>query len=198
MNLLRHASIELRRWKHHATRWTLRHRLVYRYPSLSSDPTAIWDYGYHDIDAIELGRNVTVGPHAQVIVYKHNTYSSLEGRLIVGDHALIQSGVRVLASGGEVRIGAYSAIASNSVVVAANHALTPDKTYLYNPMDESRTGVVLGRNVWVGANCVLLPGTLIGDNAVVAAGAVVRDEIPANQLWGGVPAKKIKDIPRTG
>jgi acetyltransferase-like isoleucine patch superfamily enzyme len=55
--------------------------------------------------------------------------------------------------------------------------------------------VSIGRNVWIGANCVILPGTVIGDNAVIAAGAVVRGIVPANELWGGVPARFIKSLP---
>jgi len=49
-------------------------------------------------------------------------------------------------------------------------------------------------NVWIGAGCIVLPGARIGDNAVIAAGSVVRGEVPAGELWGGVPAKYIKTI----
>jgi acetyltransferase-like isoleucine patch superfamily enzyme len=53
----------------------------------------------------------------------------------------------------------------------------------------------LGRNVWVGANCVLLPGTRIGDHSVIAAGSVVNSEVPSGEIWGGVPARRLKAVP---
>ncbi|MDZ4760270.1 MAG: acyltransferase [Alphaproteobacteria bacterium] len=195
MNILRHARTALRNWRGKMVRSILSHRVRYHNSSLNCHDTAIWDYGYRDLDAIQLGKNVTVGAHAQIIVYKHALLSSVEGRLVVGDYTVIQSGVGVLAASGEITIGSYTGIGQNSVLVAANHKIAPGKTYLYNPMDETRTGIHIGDNVWIGANCVLLPGTRIGDNTMVAAGAVVRGDVPANEIWGGVPARKLKNLP---
>ena len=50
--------------------------------------------------------------------------------------------------------------------------------------------VVIGNGVWVGANCVILKGVHIGDGAVVAAGAVVTKDVPAHEVWAGVPARR--------
>lgn len=55
--------------------------------------------------------------------------------------------------------------------------------------------VQIGSGVWIGARAVFTPGSVVGDNAVIAAGAVVVKEIPAGELWGGVPAKRIKALP---
>lgn len=54
--------------------------------------------------------------------------------------------------------------------------------------------VRLGNNVWVGAHATILAGVTVGDNAVVAAGAVVTKDVPANAVVGGVPARIIKMI----
>ena len=54
--------------------------------------------------------------------------------------------------------------------------------------------VVIGDNVWVASNAIILPGTKIGDNSVVAAGSVVTRDVPPNTLVGGVPAKIIKNL----
>lgn len=53
--------------------------------------------------------------------------------------------------------------------------------------------IVLGDGVWIGARTVLAPGVEIGADSVIAAGAVVARKIPPNEVWGGVPAKKIRD-----
>ena len=52
----------------------------------------------------------------------------------------------------------------------------------------------IGRDVWIGANAVILPGITIGDGAVIAAGAVVTKDVPENTVAGGVPARVIKTI----
>lgn len=51
-----------------------------------------------------------------------------------------------------------------------------------------------GKKVWIGANAVILRGVSIGDGAIVVAGAVVKHDIPAHEIWGGIPAKKIKKL----
>ena len=54
--------------------------------------------------------------------------------------------------------------------------------------------VDIGDNVWIGANALVLPGVSIGSNAVIAAGAVVNRDVPANVVAGGLPARILKDI----
>jgi len=54
--------------------------------------------------------------------------------------------------------------------------------------------IVIKRNAWIGANATILPGVTIGENAIVAAGAVVSKDVPANTIVGGIPAKFIKPI----
>jgi acetyltransferase-like isoleucine patch superfamily enzyme len=54
--------------------------------------------------------------------------------------------------------------------------------------------VIIKRNAWIGAAVTILPGVTIGENAVIAAGAVVTKDVPANTIAGGVPAKHIKSL----
>ena len=70
-----------------------------------------------------------------------------------------------------------------------NHGLRPEARSHTYPAP-----IVLGRNVWIGSNATILQGVTIGDNAVVAAGAVVTKDVAANTVVGGVPAKFIKSI----
>lgn len=50
------------------------------------------------------------------------------------------------------------------------------------------------KNVWIGANTTILPGVTVGENAVIASGAVVSKDVPANTIVGGIPAKIIKKV----
>jgi acetyltransferase-like isoleucine patch superfamily enzyme len=177
------------------TGWILAQRVRQRFPTLACHPTAIWDYSYHDLDAIQLGAHVSVGPFVEIVVRKTSPRSSVPGRLSLGEGVFIGAGVNLRAAGGEVTIGSHTALAQHTVVVAANHHVRQGLRYLQATWEEARTGVAVGNNVWVSANCVLLPGCRIGDNAVIAAGSVVRGTVPPGEIWGGVPARKLKDVP---
>ena len=74
-------------------------------------------------------------------------------------------------------------------LITENHPLDPGtrKALICNP-------IVIKRNAWIGAAATILPGVTVGENAVVAAGAVVSKDVLANTVVGGVPAKFIKTI----
>jgi acetyltransferase-like isoleucine patch superfamily enzyme len=74
-------------------------------------------------------------------------------------------------------------------LVTENHPTDPSKrkSLLCQP-------IVIKRNAWIGAGATILPGVTIGENAIVAAGAVVSKNVPSNTIVGGVPAKHLKNI----
>jgi len=74
-------------------------------------------------------------------------------------------------------------------LITENHPLDPAdrRALICKP-------IIIKRNAWIGAGATILPGVTIGENAVVAAGAVVSKDVPANAIVGGVPAKFIKTI----
>lgn len=74
-------------------------------------------------------------------------------------------------------------------LITENHPLAPSdrRALMTKP-------VVIKRNAWIGAGATILPGVTVGENAVVAAGAVVSKDVPANTVVGGIPAKFIKPI----
>lgn len=80
-------------------------------------------------------------------------------------------------------------IGHNVVFATLNHELDPSRRKFMVPAP-----IRLGKNVWVGSSAVLLPGITVGDNAVIAAGAVVTKDVPANAVVAGVPAKVIRMI----
>ena len=190
--MLAHASAVVRCVRTHTVRRILAHRIQARYPTLDSDPTAIWDYGYRDIDAIQLGTGVMVRAFVEIIVHRSNRYTSIEGGLTIGNGSTLATGANIRAAGGVISIGDRTTIGQHSVLVAANHTVKLGLDYFNTPYDESRTGITIGTNVWVAAQCVVLPGVSIGDNSLIAAGSVVTRSVPANEVWAGVPARRVR------
>ena len=90
-----------------------------------------------------------------------------------------------------IEIGDYTMIAPNVVIATAGHPILPElreKIYQYN------MPVKIGRNVWIGAGAVILPGVTIGDNSVIGAGSVVTKDIPANVVAVGNPCRVLRQI----
>ena len=180
--------------KKRAIRYVLSHRIRARHPTLNADPSVVWDYPFDRPDALSIGRGVTVRANCEILVYPTAQFGTHEGRLVLADGAVISTNVNIRAAGGCISVGAGSGIGQNTVLVAASHQVKLGTPVINSPWDNSRSGVTVGANVWIGANCVLLAGSSVGDNSVVAAGSVVRGEVPAGELWGGVPARMIKRI----
>ena len=80
-------------------------------------------------------------------------------------------------------------IAPKVSLLSEGHSLSPVDRQLLVPRP-----ILIKKNGWIGAGATILPGVTIGENAVVAAGAVVSKDVPANTVVGGVPAKIIKTI----
>jgi acetyltransferase-like isoleucine patch superfamily enzyme len=144
----------------------------------SSDPAEIRDLLSHitgsTIDEsvavftplyINYGKNTKIGKN--VFINFDCVFLDLGG-ITIDDNALIAPKVSLLSEG---------------------HPLSPNDrgSLLPGPIH-------IKQNAWIGAGATILPGVTIGENAVVAAGAVVSKDVPANTVVGGVPAKTIKTI----
>ena len=167
-------------------------RVGRRNPGLRANYPVIWDYD--DLSQIEIGSEVDIGAFSELAVRAKSSLSSTPGRLVIGDRTQIGSGCNIRACGGTISIGRNCLIAQHVSLVAANHEYRAGAVYRDLPWDAARHGVTMGDNVWLGAGVTVLPGARIGDNAIVAAGAVVIENIPANEIWGRIPAEKLKAI----
>ena len=90
-----------------------------------------------------------------------------------------------------IYVGDYTMFGPNVTVATAGHPLNPElrsKAYQYN------MPVHIGRNCWIGAGAVVLPGVTIGDNTVIGAGSVVTKDIPSNVVAVGNPCKVLREI----
>ena len=115
-------------------------------------------------------------------------YTDYGKNIKLGKGVFINEGCCFQDQGG-IEIGDNALIGQQVVIATLNHDLAPDKRANMIPAP-----VKIGNNVWIGAHATILAGVTIGDNAVVAAGAVVTKDVPANSVVGGVPAKIIKEI----
>lgn len=112
------------------------------------------------------------------------------GDVTIGDHTRVGIHCTVI---GPVCIGNHVNLAQGITVTALNHNFA-DSNRKIDEQGISTKPVVIGDDVWIGANAVILPGVTIGRHVVVAAGAVVTKDVPDYSLVAGVPAKEIKKL----
>ena len=115
-------------------------------------------------------------------------YTDFGKNIIVGNNVFINSDCKFQDQGG-IFIDDGALIGHGVVLATLNHDLDPEKRQQLHPAP-----IHIGKRVWVGANATITQGVTIGDNSVVAAGAVVNKNVPANTVVGGVPAKVIKTL----
>ena len=115
-------------------------------------------------------------------------YSDFGKNIHVGENVFINACCHFQDHGG-VTLGDGCQIGHNVVFATLNHGLQPEERGITYPAP-----IVLGKNVWVGSNSTILQGVTIGDNAVIAAGAVVTKDVEPGTIVGGVPARFIKKL----
>lgn len=108
--------------------------------------------------------------------------------ITLGKRVFINSGCKFQDQGGIV-IGDDCLVGHNTVLATLNHDLDPSKRGDLHPAP-----ITIGRNVWIGANVTVLPGVTVGDNAVLAAAAVVTKDVPENTVVVGSPARVIRTV----
>ena len=90
-----------------------------------------------------------------------------------------------------IYVGDYTMIGPNVTIASAGHPILPElreKQYQYN------MPVHIGKNCWIGAGVIIVPGITVGDNSVIGAGSVVTKDIPANVVAVGNPCKVLREI----
>jgi len=106
----------------------------------------------------------------------------------IGKNVFINSGCKFQDQGG-IYIGDNALIGHNVVLATLNHVEDPR-----HRADLIPKPIHIEKCVWIGSNSTILQGVTIGENSIVAAGAVVTKDVPPNSIVGGVPAKFIRKI----
>lgn len=119
------------------------------------------------------------------------------GELSIESDSALAPCVNIGADNGSISIGKRTAIGPGTVIRAANHRFDRlDRPIMAQGHLPEK--VSIGDDVWIGANCVVVPGVEIGDGAVIGAGAVVTRNVPPFTIAAGVPARIIGDRRKLG
>ena len=166
------------------------------------------------VQGITMGRGTTVFSGATVCATFFSTSNNLRsrpnGRIVIGENCQIHKGAIIITYGGVIElgdnvsinpytilyghgglhIGEATRIASHCTFIPANHIFADPNTPIMQ-QGESRRGITIGHDVWVGTGVTVLDGVTVGDGTVLAAGCVVTKNIAPGVVVAGVPARQI-------
>jgi acetyltransferase-like isoleucine patch superfamily enzyme len=145
--------------------------------------------GYHEPARVrELLGQLTGRPIDETVTLFPPFTSDFGKNISLGKRVFINSGCRFQDQGG-ITIGDDCLIGHNAVIATLQHDIAPARRSDLKP-----SPVVIGRNVWIGANATVLPGVTIGDDAVIGAGSIVTKDVPARTIAVGSPARVVRTI----
>jgi acetyltransferase-like isoleucine patch superfamily enzyme len=150
-----------------------------------------WVMGKGDII---LGDHVTVdGKCDFIFTSRYTERPTIE----IGDHTQINHRCSFLVSK-RISIGCRCMVAAETAMLdSSGHPSDPAARLAYLPAKpEDVRPINIEDNVWIGMRCIILPGVKIGEGSIVAAGSLVRSDVPAYAIVAGNPAKKVADLPR--
>ncbi|GGA78626.1 sugar O-acetyltransferase [Ornithinibacillus halotolerans] len=127
------------------------------------------------------GENIFMEPNIR-FDYGYNTY--------VGENFYANFDCIILDVS-EVRFGDNCMLGPGVQLYTATHPLNPIER---NSGTEYAKPITIGHNVWIGGNAIINPGITVGDNVVIASGAVLTKDVPDNVVVGGNPARVIKEL----
>ena len=114
---------------------------------------------------------VKIGEECEI--YKDVVFGSEPYLIEIGDHVRITNGCKFITHDGGVWV--------------IRQLMDDNEIDLFGK-------IIVGNNVHIGMNCIIMPNVKIGNNVIIGCGAVVTKDIPDGEIWGGVPAKFIKQI----
>ncbi len=144
---------------------------------------------------VSFGRNVHVG-----LSYDTDFWTSYvflnprhpESKIEIGENSWVGNHFVAISEGPGILVGKNVLVGTHVEVYDSDFHAVNVRDRLNS--DAKRASVTIGNGVWIGNNVTILKGTEIGENSVVAAGAVVSGKFPPNVVLGGVPAKIIRTI----
>ena len=160
---------------------------------------------YHS--KLKMGANVFIGEHAIIFEGRDGGAVELGDRVNIFRHAIIETahgGSVTLEDGvsihprcqlnayvSPIRIGKDTMLAPNCALYPYDHGVSPGIPIMDQPL-QSKGPISIGSQAWLGIGVIVLGGVTIGDGAVVAAGSVVTQDVPAGAIAVGTPARVVK------
>lgn len=166
----------------------------------------LWQQEYQDylrsVESIQIGKDCFISPDAQLFAEPNRDIIIGDGSFIAADcvlHGPITLGKKVALNhhctldGGRmgIRIGDNARLAAYCHLYAFNHGMKLDSTI--HEQAVSSTGIVIGEDVWLGANVGVVDGVKIDDFAVIGMDSTVTRDVDTYAIMAGSPAKKIGD-----
>ena len=136
---------------------------------------------------IKGGINIVIGAYFRSLGPAY--LNANDGKLDIGNHCFLNRNVHIDAFGGHIKIGDDVLIGQNSVIRASNHKFS--RGDLIRNQGHISGSIVIEDDVWIGANCVLLPDIRLHSGSIIGAGSVVTRDVGYYEIFAGVPAKKI-------
>ena len=133
---------------------------------------------------ISLGDGMVIKSGARICACNDKAIVSIGARTTFGYHTFLFASERI-------EIGADCLVAPFVYLVDSDHNIERSQNINLQPNQSSPISV--GNDVWIGTGAKILKGVTIGDGAVVAAGALVKDDVEPYSIVGGIPAKKISE-----
>jgi len=142
------------------------------------------------IEGVTLGAGVSIGAFSRVVV--SGSLSHPGKGIVIGNNVGIGE-FAYLGGAGGLEIG-DNCIAGQYLSCHPENHVTDDLSVPFRLQGVTRKGIRIGKNCWLGSKVTILDGVVIGNNCVVAAGAVVTKSFPDNCVIGGVPSKIIRHL----
>lgn len=139
-----------------------------------------------------INKNSKIWFHSSVTFDRNWYFTARGGEIIIDRDSVLNTQVILNADiGGKIHISSDCLIGPRVIFRTVNHKFT-DIRRTKKLQGQIIGDILIGKNVWVGANVTVLSGVTIGENSVIGAGAVVTKSIPKNSVAVGIPAKVIK------
>lgn len=146
---------------------------------------------FADIEASVRGTKIIIGQRTVIDSFVKFKPAGGIGDVVIGDDSVINSGC-VIYTGNGVSIGNNVAIAANCVFAPVNHEFRQQNTLIRNQgFMPSKGGIIIEDDVWIGAGCILLDGTILRRGCVIGAMSLVRGEVAAYSVNVGNPLHSI-------
>ena len=144
---------------------------------------------------ISIGNEFHSGPHFRIEAVSKRGSQFFNPSIEIGDNVTIEDFCHIGCIG-KICIGSGTMIASRVYISDHSHGNITAEDLTFAPAKRPLVSkpVVIGRNVWLGEGCCILPGVTLGDNVIVGANAVVTHSFPSNSVIAGVPARVIKQL----